>query len=165
VRDAGRFDDFYQSTYSRLVAYLYAVSGDPNDAQDAAQEAYTRAWQRWKVVGDYADPEQWVRTVGWRIMANRLRHVRRREVAHRRHGPPDSLPGTSEDAVALIAALRRLPAAQRIAVVLFYLLDLSVADIAEQTGSSVGAVKVRLSRGRHALAELLGSSDSEDIRA
>jgi RNA polymerase sigma-70 factor (ECF subfamily) len=98
-------------------------------------------------------------------MANRLRHLRRREVALRRHGLPDPHPGASEDAVALVAALRQLPAAQRIAVVLFHLFDLTVADIAEQTGSSVGAVKVRLSRGRHALAELLGANESESIHA
>jgi RNA polymerase sigma-70 factor (ECF subfamily) len=57
--------------------------------------------------------------------------------------------------LALVEALRQIPAAQRRAIVLHHLVGLPVKEIAEETGDSVSAVKVRLSRGRQALASLL----------
>jgi predicted RNA polymerase sigma factor len=63
------FEDFYESTRHRVVAFLYAIVGDRAEAQDVAQEAYARAWQRWNRVSSYGDPEAWVRVVGCRIAA------------------------------------------------------------------------------------------------
>ena len=153
------FDEFYRHTRERLLAYLYAVGGELTEAQDAAQEAYARAWQRWASVGAMADPEAWVRTVGWRVLANRWRSLRGRASAYRRHGAPSEVPGPSEDTVMLVTALRRLPADQRLAIVLHHVVGLPVASVAEETGVPVGTVKARLSRGRQALAALLPLAD------
>jgi RNA polymerase sigma-70 factor (ECF subfamily) len=152
VRDADGFDEFYRGSRGRVLRYLYAVSGDLADAQDAAAEAYTRAWQRWARFGGADDPEAWVRVVGWRILANNWRKLRGRVVAMRRHGLPEPVPAPSDDTVALVAALAHLPAEQRIALVLYHIVELSVAEIATETGVPVGTVKARLSRGRQALA-------------
>jgi len=57
--------------------------------------------------------------------------------------------------VALIAALAMLPQAQRVSIVLHHLADLSVTQVAEETGASVSAVKQQLVRGRAALAGML----------
>jgi RNA polymerase sigma-70 factor (ECF subfamily) len=57
--------------------------------------------------------------------------------------------------VALVEALRKVPAEQRRALVLYHLCDLSVAQIAAETGVSAGTVKARLARGRAALAPYL----------
>ena len=56
------------------------------------------------------------------------------------------------DRLALIAALRAIPAEQRRAVVLHHLAGLSVEEIAHETGAPTGTVKSRLARGRRALA-------------
>lgn len=61
----------------------------------------------------------------------------------------------------LAIALRRIPAQQRRAVALHYLLDMSINDIALETGVSVGTVKSWLSRGRTSLAEALGGTAAE----
>ncbi|HEV7898871.1 MAG TPA: sigma factor-like helix-turn-helix DNA-binding protein [Planosporangium sp.] len=53
----------------------------------------------------------------------------------------------------------RLPEAQRRVVVLHYLYEMTVAETATSTGMPVGTVKVYLSRGRAALAALLGNDD------
>jgi hypothetical protein len=64
-----------------------------------------------------------------------------------------------------MAAIRKLPAAQREAVALHYLADLPIHEVAEATGSPVGTVKSRLSRGRAALAVLLADlPDSSEAR-
>ena len=159
--DADRFDEFYRGTRLRVLQYLYAAGGDLGEAQDAAQEAYTRAWERWDTVELSDDPEAWVRVVGWRIMANGWRKLRGRVVAYRRHGLPLSTPAPSDDTVTLIHALRLLPVEQRDAVVLHHILDLPVAAIAAQTGVPAGPVKARLARGRRALAEIIDTTAAE----
>jgi RNA polymerase sigma-70 factor (ECF subfamily) len=162
VRDSNGFDQFYRQTRQRVLQYVYVRSaGDLADAQDAVAEAYARAWQRWASVGTHPDPEAWVRIVAWRILANGWRKLRGRWSAYRRHGPPDAQPPISEDSVALVTALRRLPPEQRVALVLYHIAELPVAEIAVATEAPVGTVKARLSRGRQALSVLLRSTESE----
>ena len=64
--------------------------------------------------------------------------------------------------VAVRQALAQLPMDQRRVLVLFELCDLSVEEVAREVGVPVGTVKSRLSRGRSALAELLGMD--EEVR-
>ncbi|SBT51690.1 SigE family RNA polymerase sigma factor [Micromonospora narathiwatensis] len=156
------FDAFYTATARRVVHHVYALCGDLAEAQDAVQEAYARAWQRWSTVGSYEDPEGWVRTVAWRLTANRWRSLRRWWAARSRLGRETPVPGPNPDRVALLAALRRLPEAQRRVVVLYHLQDLPVAEIARVTGMPVGTVKAYLSRARAALAILLDDDEKEE---
>lgn len=162
MADTQTFDAFYRGSNQRLFDCLYALTGNPAEAQDAVHEAYARAWQRWDSVGEYADPEAWVRTVARRIAVSRWRRTRAALVAHRRHGPPPDVPGPDADAVALIAALARLPENQRTAIVLYHLVGLPVAEVAQETRVPVGTVKARLARGRRALATLLDMTPAED---
>ncbi|MBY8873667.1 SigE family RNA polymerase sigma factor [Micromonospora sp. PLK6-60] len=152
------FEEFYRDTRHRVVTVLYALGGDLAEAQDAAQEAYVRAWQRWDRIAGYDDPEAWVRTVGHRLLVNRWRKIRNGVAAYRRRGPDPATGPPSENTVALVAALRRLPTEQRQAIVLHHLADLSVAEIAAQTDTPTGTVKARLARGRRALADLLDTT-------
>ena len=104
----------------------------------------------------YDAPEAWVRDRGLAARGLPLPPGDgRRAGLLRRHGPPPDVPALSPDRVALVAALRRLPAAQRRAVVLHHVAGLSVQEVAAETGVPVGTVKARLSRGRAALAALL----------
>ena len=155
MTDTDGYDDFYRATRGRVVAFLWALTGDLPDAQDAAQEAYARAWQRWSTIGGYSNPEAWVRAVGWRVATSRWRKARNRMVAQRRHGPAGPVPAPNEDTVALTSALRRLPVQQRTALVLHHIGGLRVEEIARRTSAPVGTVKSRLSRGRTALSALL----------
>src|SRR6185312_4178148 len=41
------FDDFYAGTYRRVVGQVFAMVGNFGDAEEAVQEAYSRAWPRW----------------------------------------------------------------------------------------------------------------------
>ncbi|WP_052848061.1 SigE family RNA polymerase sigma factor [Streptomyces avicenniae] len=145
------FETFYQATAARLVAAVYAVTGDLGEAEDAVQEAYARAWQRWATLTADGDPAPWVRTVALRLAVSSWRKARNRLRAHSRHGPPPDVSAIAPDHVALVAALRALPTDQRTAVVLHHLLDLPVAQVAHETGASDAAVRTRLSRARKAL--------------
>lgn len=61
------FEDFYQASYGRVVALLLAVLGNRQEAEDAAQEAFTRALARWPRLSTYEVPEAWVRQVALRL--------------------------------------------------------------------------------------------------
>ncbi|TDC82991.1 SigE family RNA polymerase sigma factor [Micromonospora sp. KC606] len=160
--DVDGFDEFYRGSRQRLLGFVYVLTGNLAEAQDAVQEAYVRAWQRWSTVRGYDDPEAWVRVVASRIAISRWRSLRSRARAYLRHGAPESVPGPSIDTVAVVAALRRLPEEQRTALALYYLLGMPVAEVARETEAPVGTVKARLSRGRSALAGLLAVADVEE---
>jgi hypothetical protein len=78
VRQREDFDEFYQANYRRLVAILFAVLGDRDEAEDAVQEAFARAYLRWPRLSSYDLPETWVRRVALRIAIDSGRRWRRR---------------------------------------------------------------------------------------
>ncbi|MFI9646750.1 SigE family RNA polymerase sigma factor [Streptomyces sp. NPDC052040] len=153
------FDLFYTTAYPRLVGQLFALTGDHAEAQDVVQEAFVRAWdRRSSVLNGDRDPESWIRTVAHRLAMSHWRRARRWWELVRGEPAPRPAPEPSTDHVALVTALRRLPEAQRTTIVLHHLCDLSVEQIAAETGTAIGTVKARLSRGRTALAAQLGDT-------
>lgn len=147
------FTDFYAGSYRRLVGQLTAMTGDRAEAQDAVQEAFARAWARRDELDRQGAPDAWLRTTAWRIAMSRWRRARLGALLHRRAQPFRAVADEpSPEHVALIGALRRVAADQRRALVLYYLCDLTVAQVAAETGVPEGTVKARLARGRAALA-------------
>jgi RNA polymerase sigma-70 factor (ECF subfamily) len=161
VPDQLSFDDVYAAHYADLTVQLYAYFGDRQEAQDVVQEAFCRALARWRTVSEYDDPVAWVRRVAWNLAVSRWRRARTalNFVRRQRPGEPQ-LEGPSPERVALVAALATLPATQRRAVVLHYLADLPVAEIADREGVAEGTVKSWLHRGRAALAEQLKPTET-----
>ena len=147
------FDEVYAAHYADLTVQLYAYCGDRQEAQDVVQEAFCRALARWKSVALYDDPVAWVRRVAWNLAVSRWRRTRT-ALNFLRKQPMDEprVDGPTPERVALVEALGTLPPAQRRALVLHYLADLPVADIAEREGVPEGTVKSWLHRGRAALA-------------
>lgn len=154
---ADDYDELYRASRGRLLGYVYALTGDAAEAQDAVQEAFIRAWQRWSTVRQHDNPEGWVRVTATRIAVSRWRRARSRAGAYLRHGVPGPVPPPDTDTVDIVAALRRLPEEQRVALALHHLMGMPLKDIAAELGTPVGTVKARLSRGRVALAGLLGT--------
>src|SRR5215468_8760536 len=105
------------------------------------------------------DPLGWVRRVAWNLATSQWRRARTAaNFLHRQR--MEDVPAPGPDRVALAGALATLPAQHRRVVILHYLADLSVRDIAEQVGAPEGTVKAWLHRGRVALAARL--TDKED---
>lgn len=159
--EAHDFDMFYAATSRRLVGQLFAMTGDLSEAEDAVQEAYIQAWRQWPRVRAYENPEAWLRLVAYRISVNAWSKAKNRLFAHYRADRDRDYPGLSPDLLALVSALRRIPEQQRRAIVLHYLADLSVEEIAAETGAPPGTVKARLARGRKALAPLVPELSDE----
>jgi RNA polymerase sigma-70 factor, ECF subfamily len=158
------FAEFYEASYGRVVALVAALVGDRHQAEDIAQEAFARALTRWPRIARYDRPEAWVRRVALRLTIDAGRRMRRAihlsallAAGQRGHGQPrDPLAAT-----ALSVALMRLPLPQRQALVLYYLADLPVDDIARDCGVSVRTVRTRLATARRRLERELSESGEE----
>ncbi len=157
---ATEFDEFYAGTAHRIVRQMFLLTGDLSEAEDVVHEAYERARLRWDSVQRAGSPEAWVRTVARRLAVSRWRKARNAALAWHRHGPPTDRPGLDALNVDLVAALKTLPEKQRVSIVLHHLADLSVEQVAAETGQGVSAVKAQLTRGRAALAALLKDNTS-----
>jgi RNA polymerase sigma factor (sigma-70 family) len=154
-------NELYDASYRRLVIQIYAFCGDLPEAEDAVQDAFVTALRKKSQLARVSNPEAWVRAVA----LNRVRHGWRHASVVRRYqvkvpgpqGPVDVGP----EHVAIVTALGEVDADQREAVVLHYLADLPVADVAAQLGVPEGTVKSRLSRARGRLAHLLDDTEDE----
>ena len=150
------FDDFFVANYERLVWSLTAMTGDRELSRDAVQDAFVKASARWRRVSRYDDPVGWVR----RVAINRSRDLHRSEQRRRRREERVGVEGRQEEpdrsseltgALRLAELLGRLPDQQRRAASLFYVEQLSVADIAAALDLSTGAVKFHLNKARENL--------------
>ncbi|MEV6601316.1 sigma-70 family RNA polymerase sigma factor [Actinoplanes sp. NPDC051346] len=157
------FDELYAAHYSDLTVQLYAYFGDRQEAQDVVQEAFCRALARWRAVSRYDDPVGWVRRVAWNLAVSGWR--RRRTALNflrRQRASEDQIDGPGPERVALVAALATLPATQRRAMVLHYLADMTIAEIAERENVAEGTVKSWLHRARAALAARLNAGTTTE---
>jgi RNA polymerase sigma-70 factor (ECF subfamily) len=156
VDDQG-FAELYHAAYRRLVSQLFAFTADLAEAQDAVQEAFARALARPGTLAQVDNPEAWLRTVAINVVRRRWRRrmvldtiLLRERPVQRFVDPPPGPDGTD-----LRAAIAGLSRQYREVIVLHYLADLPVEEVATLLGVPVGTVKSRLSRGRAALAERL----------
>jgi RNA polymerase sigma-70 factor, ECF subfamily len=157
-KSADDFDEFYAAHFYPLTVQLYAYFGDRHEAQDVVQEAFCRALARWTQISRYDDPVAWVRRVAWNLATSRWRRVRT-AVAFVGKQREEYAAEPSPDRVALAAALATLPAQQRRAVILHYIADMSIEDVARKERVAAGTVKSWLHRARTALATQLANTE------
>jgi RNA polymerase sigma-70 factor (sigma-E family) len=125
----------------RLVGALALHCGDRGTAEELAQEALARVWERWTQVQQMQNPSAWTYRVAFNLATSWFRR-RAAETRARERSVPVSPPMPDHaQAVAVRQAVAALPPRRRAALVLRYYLDLSVADTAEVMGCSQGAVK------------------------
>lgn len=133
--------------------------GNPAEAEDVAQTVFLKAFERFDQIGSSPSAPGWLKTVTTNECLNHLARYRNRwrffgdpgaEHVEPRTSDPD--PGPS---ALLDAALRRLPAHQRVPIVLFHFDELSYQQIADRLAVPVSKVKSDIHRGREALRAAL----------
>lgn len=143
------FDAFVRERYAELRRLAFLLTGEWTSADDAVQTALIRCERRWGLIGE---PQQYAYVRKAVLNATRTWRLRRRL-----HQPLSDLDGVasveadSDSRLTVLAALSRLPLAQRQVLVLRYYSGMSEAEIAEALGVSAGTVKSRASRGLAAL--------------
>ncbi len=168
-----RLVEHYQTPVFNLC---YRMLGEPELAEDAAQESFLRAYQNLSRYDRQRPFATWLLSIAAHHCIDRLR--RRRFVifsldAEREDDDrPTELPDMDainpeqeairrEEQEGIQTALRGLDATDRAAIVLRYWYDFSEVEIAESLNLTVSAVKSRLHRARKAVARLLTAQSTE----
>jgi RNA polymerase sigma-70 factor (sigma-E family) len=142
------FGDFVTARYPALVRYGTLLTGDRGLGEDLTQEALVKTHRAWRRLRD-GDPDAYTRQVMTRAAWRANRRLWHREIPAA--APPERPVRTDayehrDTAEVVLAALRELPAPQRVVLVLRYWAGLSEQEIAAQLGCSTGTVKSRASR-------------------
>jgi len=147
------------STLAFRVAY--SVLRHREDAEDVAQEAFTKAYRSFRQLRDRDRFRAWLVRMTWRLAIDRRRSERRRvarELVHAVAAPlvaTDEIVESDERASRLWAAIDALPEKLRVVVVLANIQEHDVADVAALLGLPAGTVKSRLFLARQRLREQL----------
>jgi RNA polymerase sigma-70 factor (sigma-E family) len=154
------FDAWVAARGPGLLRLAYVLTGNRADAEDAVQDALSRALPRWDHIRSVGDPDAYVRRMVVTAHTSWWRTFRKREtpVAETYVDGVDRPAHEERDEV--WAACLALPEAQRVAVVLRYYEQLEYAEIAALTGVAEGSVRSRVSRGLTALRASLGEEDA-----
>lgn len=140
-----------------MRAFLARAAGC--DADDLAQEAFVRAWQRaddYRGQGSYA---AWIMGIGWRLFLDQRRTARRREgLAERDDDAPTSTDprGASDAAVDADRLLGALSPQERAALTLCFGHGWSHGEAAEIMGVPLGTLKSLVLRGRAKAQKMIG---------
>ena len=133
---------------NRLYRAALSLLGDPQEAEDAVQDAFVRYLER--APEELENPGAWL----MRVLVNNCKS--RLRLAWRRVGPlPDTLPAPAMEEREVLEELFALPPADRAVLHLYYYEGYSTEEIARMTGQRPGTVRARLSRAREKLRRLL----------
>ena len=135
------------------LATALGLLGDRHEAEEAVQEATARAWRGLAGLRDPARFKAWFVGILYRACRDRQRF----KILDRRAraGLPSPREASEEGDRPALRAAMSLPDEYREPLVLFYVQDLSVVEIAETLGISEANAKVRLHRARRLLRERL----------
>ncbi len=159
------FDDWYSREYSRvLAAVAFACDGMSPGVEDATNEAFLRALERWHRVGQMNNPTAWVT----KVAINQSRRWFRRTAIERAGAKRTTLLSyvDATDNVThadLLDALSQLTHRQRRVIVLRYVSDMTQQDVATELQVAPGTIASTLHQARSRLKEDLlrrpGESD------
>lgn len=166
--DQRAFGELVRRHQDRAWAVAVRTLGSATEAEDAVQEAFLKALRSADRFRGEAAVGTWLHRIVVNTCLDRLRRAAARPQSALELVPEPVLPVGSDAYAAadtrldVAAALARLPELQRVALVLVELEGLPVAAAAELLGVAEGTVKSRCSRGRDALATLLGIDRNAD---
>ena len=153
------FEDFFRAEYPRTVKALYLLTGSLAEAEDLAQEALARAYERWDRVRAMESPGGYVYRTAVNLNRKRLRRLA--GAARRIFDRP-----SEADAMAAVDArsetiqlLMTLPRGQREALVLVEWLGVNSEEAGRLLGIRPASVRSRIHRARILLRERFGGSD------
>jgi RNA polymerase sigma-70 factor (ECF subfamily) len=149
------FAALYTAEFSRLAGYLSALTGDTDLGREAAQEAFTRLFARWRSV---REPRAFAYVVGTNLCRHHWKQSGRERSAVATMGAelPAGRPAYDPWLQDLV---HRLPVRLREVVLLHYYADLPIAEVAAAIHRPVGTVKRRLHEARAALATAVAETD------
>jgi len=153
------FEGFFAENRERLFRALWLVARDRHEAEEVAQEAFLKVWERWDRVEGMDDPQGYLYRTAFNLYRNRRRRsllaLRRFVRATPAPDPTDAV----DDRDQVVRALGTLTPRQRSALVLTDLVELTSEETARALGVRPSTVRVLAARARTALREEIGGQD------
>jgi len=165
--DQGAFEELVRLYEKRVLSLTLRMCANPDDAAEAAQEAFFAAWQGLKSFRGDSSFSTWLYRLASNACVDLLRREKRRQAAVSLDDEdlnldfPAQIPSPQEEAERrelgerIEAGLRALPSEYRAVLVLREVQQLRYDEIGEALGLDVGTVKSRISRGRKRLRAFL----------
>lgn len=151
------FSAFVETRWRLAVARAYRLTLDPSEAEELAQDSFVRVWEKWDRIASQNPDAYLQRVLTNRYLSRTRRLVTMRRLVHvLRHS--DSQPDPAEELSErdmLLQALQHLTPTQRAVVLLRFVEDLSVAQVADILGCSTGSIKTHTSRALATLRQIL----------
>jgi len=181
MTDAQQFEAFLRNYQDLVFSTAMRLLVNRAEAEDVTQEVFLRAYERFGELSESPTAGGWLRTVATNLSLNHLARYRSRwsffSELFTRHGEESEetpvefpAPDNVEDSVAasdrhalVENALQKLPATQRVPLVLFHLEGMNYEAIAAKLGVSLGKVKTDIFRGREALRKKLAPLKNSDL--
>jgi RNA polymerase sigma-70 factor (ECF subfamily) len=150
----GRFEDFFESESRQLSKAMYLLTGDRQEAEDLAQDAFVRVYERWTKVQAMESPVGYL----YRTALNLWRRKRKRRAG------PDPWPNPAEQDPAtgtetrseVIRLLLSLSPEQREAIVLVEWLGMTAEEAGRSLRIDAASIRGRIHRAREALRKAEG---------
>jgi RNA polymerase sigma-70 factor (ECF subfamily) len=154
------FEEFFQAEHVRLARALYLLTGSAAEADELAQEAMVRVYERWDRVRQMDSPQGYLYRTALNLHRSRLRWLatRARHIVHATASPDPAEVVQGRDDLA--RALASLPTGQREAVVLVEWLGMDQEEAATALGIRPGSIRARLSRAKADLRRMLEEDDA-----
>jgi RNA polymerase sigma-70 factor (ECF subfamily) len=153
------FEMFLRSYQNMVFSVAARIVGNLTDAEDITQEVFIRAYDRFKELRNSGTVGGWLKTVATNLSINHLNRYRARWRFFSEQAEPVEIVAEVERETdrkeALELAIRKLPDAQRVALVLFHFQEMSYEEIAAKLEVSLAKVKSDLYRGRENLKKLV----------
>jgi RNA polymerase sigma-70 factor, ECF subfamily len=153
------FETFFRSEYLRLLQAMYLASGSRADAEDLAQEAMARAFERWDRIGELASPQGYVYTTAFNLHRSRMRRVAM-SFKHRSDPPAPHEPSeVASDRAEIHRILQSIPRSQREALLLVEWVGMSSEEAGTVLGIDPSSVRGRVHRAKQTIRRRFGGLD------
>ena len=143
------FEQVFREEFQTVLRTVFLICHNHHRAEEVTQDAFVQMLRHWDRVRTMDKPGAWVRRVAVRLAIKSVHREAPRR--HAEHTLPDEIE-LHEGDLDVLEAVRRLPAQQRAAVVLYYFEDRPVAEIADMLGCAPATARVHIHRAKARLA-------------
>lgn len=158
------FRRFATSVSPALLRAAWLLTGDWHAGEDLVQESLTRMYRTWPRIEEIDNPAAYAHTVLTRLFISHRRRLRSTERPIATMPDAVQLRPDTDLRLSLVDALAELPPRDRAVLVLRYLADRSVEQVAADLGRSPSAIKVQSMRALAKLRDVLGADLTDLIQ-
>ena len=162
VVEPASFEELFLAERVGLYGSLWLVTRNRHEAEEIAQEAFLRVWERWAEVSEMANPAGYLYRTAMNVWRSRLRRARVAVARTFRASGGDDAIALVDARDVVLRALDGLTPRQRAAVVLTELLDLTSEEAGKALGVRPSTVRVLAARGRATLKGAMSDEPSEE---